>query len=68
MGDEQPEGALVRRMDELRPVDALLALAFLQQQMVAAVSFEHQFAASGAPETFLRAAVGLELGHTDMRV
>jgi hypothetical protein len=44
-------------MDQLFPGYALLALAFLHQQMVAAVPFERQLAASGAPEAFFRAAM-----------
>lgn len=59
MWNEHPESTLVRVMDELRTVYALLALAFLQQQMVAAVSFKSQLTASGAPEAFFGTAVRL---------
>jgi hypothetical protein len=43
--------------------DALLALVLLKEKMIATVSLERKFAASGLPNTFLGAAVGLQFRH-----
>ncbi len=61
--EEKCEGAFVRRMHEFRAIQALLALALLHEEVVAAVAVESQFSASGTTDTLLRAAVGLELWH-----
>lgn len=66
--DKQCKSALVRRMQHLRAIQPLLALALLHQKVIATVSVEREFPTSGSAESLLRAAVGLEFRHTDERV
>ncbi len=63
MREEQFQCPLVGGMQELGPVEALLALALLEQKVIATVALEGELTASGTPNSLLRAAVGLELGH-----
>jgi hypothetical protein len=52
-------------MHHFRTIQALLALALLKEQVIAAVPIERQLTASGHTDAFLRAAVGLQFRHTD---
>lgn len=61
--NEIAEGAFIRRMQKLRPVEALLALTLLHEKVIAAAALKGESASAGALEPFLGAAVGLELGH-----
>ena len=58
----------IGRIHHFRTIQTLLTLALLHQEMAAAVPIEGKFAASGSANSLLRAAVGLELRHTDERV
>ena len=53
----------VCRVDEQRAAQALLAALFLLQEMAAAMALDGKLARSGLPDSFLGAAVGLNLGH-----
>ncbi len=55
-------------MHHLRAIQALLTLVLLEQKVVSAVAIEGKFTASGLPNSLLRAAVGLELWHTDEKL
>jgi hypothetical protein len=61
--DEVLDGTLIRRMNELRAGESLLAPALLEQEVVAAIPLEGDLPASGTPKALLGAAVGLELWH-----
>jgi hypothetical protein len=45
------------------PVEALLALALLEQEVVAVRSLHHTLSGTRGPDPLLRAAVGLQLSH-----
>lgn len=59
------EGSRIRVIQDLLPGNALLTLALLEQEMLATIALVGKLAASGALQTLLGAAVGLELGHVD---
>ena len=63
VGNEWGDVREVRRMDEHRAIQALLALALLLEKVVTAVALHGELSAPGAPQTLLCAAVGLELRH-----
>ena len=63
IGNKVLEGALIGGVHQLRAVEALLALALLHQEVIAAVTVVRELAAACSVDAFLSAAVGLELRH-----
>ncbi len=62
-GDERLERADVGAVSDNCAIEALLALALLLQKVPAATALEGILAASGLPDAFLGAGVGLHLWH-----
>jgi hypothetical protein len=63
IGDKVRKCAFVGRMHHLRAIQTLLAFVLLQKEVIATVTIERQPTATRLSDAFLRAAVGLELGH-----